>query len=62
MSIQKPNIPQRSQAVLDEILENMYQLTPTVGSAFLSSVQAFALADQNLPGSGTFDLSVIGPF
>ena len=33
-----PQYPWRSQAVLDETLENIYQLTPTVWSAFRSSV------------------------
>ena len=41
----------------------MQELTTTVRSVFLSPVyfQAFAFADQILPGSGTFDLFV-GPF
>ena len=50
----------------DEILEIIIvnpNRTESVRSVFLSSVyfQAFAFADQNLPGSGTFDLFV-GPF
>ena len=47
----------------DEILENILQ--PVLVSLSLSEFSffklAFAFADQNPPGSGTFDLSV-GPF
>ena len=43
-------------------MENILQLTqPNDQPFYVQILQAFAFADQILPGSGTFDLSV-GPF
>jgi len=48
--------------VPDEILEIIVvNLNRTVSFSKFSYFQAFAFADQNLPGSDTFDL-FIGPF
>ena len=43
--------------------KSLYSITMKSGPLKLTVqfIQAFAFADQNLPGSGTFDLSV-GPF